>query len=239
MRTGGGEWIWRPLVNPPAVHASARSPIDNPHGFGLLQRDRNFDHYQDDGVWYDRRPSVWVEPLSGFGQGQLSIFSRFRSRTRASTTSSRSGIPATPVANGNEYLFAYRLHWGSKMPRRRRSRHAAATWTRHRRPGRRHAQAFLMALRRRLRRRRARFACARCEGRAGHHAFARHRPSSSRRDRSIRSTAGARCSTCGRPMRARSRSICGCSCARASGRSRRRGFISGLRGLRRLEEPRR
>ena len=30
-------------------------------GFGLLQRDRDFAHYQDDGV-FERRPSVWVEP---------------------------------------------------------------------------------------------------------------------------------------------------------------------------------
>ena len=36
---------------------------NNPRGFGLLQRDRNFNHYQDDGVFYDKRPSVWVEPL--------------------------------------------------------------------------------------------------------------------------------------------------------------------------------
>jgi glucans biosynthesis protein len=47
---------------------------DNPRGFGLLQRDRNFDHYQDDGVYYDRRPSLWVEPKAGperrLGQGR-------------------------------------------------------------------------------------------------------------------------------------------------------------------------
>ena len=65
--TGGGEWIWRPLANPPTVRVSTFVDRD-PRGFGLLQRDRNFDHYQDDGVWYDRRPSVWVEPLSGLGR---------------------------------------------------------------------------------------------------------------------------------------------------------------------------
>ena len=62
--TGAGEHIWRPLNNPRVLRVN--SFVDsNPRGFGLLQRDRNFDHYQDDGVFYDRRPSVWVEPKTG------------------------------------------------------------------------------------------------------------------------------------------------------------------------------
>src|SRR3984957_19628585 len=48
MWTGAGEWIWRPLTNPGQLHFSSYLD-DNPRGFGLLQRDRNFDHYQDDG----------------------------------------------------------------------------------------------------------------------------------------------------------------------------------------------
>src|SRR5262245_28316953 len=60
--TGGGERIWRPLNDPPQVQTSVF--VDsNPKGFGLLQRDRNFENYLDDGVFYERRPSVWVEPL--------------------------------------------------------------------------------------------------------------------------------------------------------------------------------
>ena len=44
--TGSGERLWRPLNNPPEVTVS--SFVDtNPRGFGLLQRDRNFDHYLD------------------------------------------------------------------------------------------------------------------------------------------------------------------------------------------------
>ncbi len=59
--TGAGEWIWRPLTNPSRLSESSFVD-DNPRGFGLIQRDRNFDHYQDDFVFYDRRPSLWVEP---------------------------------------------------------------------------------------------------------------------------------------------------------------------------------
>ena len=55
MWTGAGEWIWRPLTNPAQTHLNSYFD-ENPRGFGLLQRDRNWDHYQDDGVYYDRRP---------------------------------------------------------------------------------------------------------------------------------------------------------------------------------------
>ncbi len=70
--TGSGERIWRPLNNPPSVRTS--SFIDhNPKGFGLLQRDRAFHNFEDDGVFYDRRPSVWIEPLGDWGAGAVQL----------------------------------------------------------------------------------------------------------------------------------------------------------------------
>jgi glucans biosynthesis protein len=63
MYTGSGEWIWRPLTNPATLRFNSFADT-NPRGFGLLQRDRNFENYQDDGVFYERRPSLWVEPKS-------------------------------------------------------------------------------------------------------------------------------------------------------------------------------
>ena len=70
IHTGGGEWIWRPLANPAQLRFNAFAD-NNPRGFGLLQRDRNFDHYQDDGVFYERRPSLWVEPRGDWGKGRV------------------------------------------------------------------------------------------------------------------------------------------------------------------------
>src|SRR3546814_14337374 len=65
--TGGGERVWRPLNNPERVITSAFLD-DSTRGFGLLQRDRNPDHYLD-GVNYERRTSLWVEPLEPWGHG--------------------------------------------------------------------------------------------------------------------------------------------------------------------------
>lgn len=127
MWTGGGEWIWRPLENPSAVRVSTFTDRD-PHGYGLLQRDRNFDHYQDDGVWYDRRPSVWVEPLSGLGAGSVDLL-EIPIAHESFDNIVAFWNPGTPVAKGNEYLYTYRLYWGSKMPAGPTLAHVAATWS--------------------------------------------------------------------------------------------------------------
>src|SRR3546814_18136814 len=64
-------WIWRPLNNPARVGFSSFAD-ENPRGFGLSQRDRSFDHYQD-GVKYEKRPSVWVEPVGEWGRGAVQL----------------------------------------------------------------------------------------------------------------------------------------------------------------------
>lgn len=114
MWTGGGEWIWRPLVNPPRLRFNAFLD-QNPRGFGLLQRDRNFDHYQDDGAFYDRRPSLWVEPKAGWGNGSIQLV---EIPTVDETFDNIVAFwnPADTPQPGQELLFSYRLHWGAQMP---------------------------------------------------------------------------------------------------------------------------
>jgi len=125
--TGGGERIWRPLTNPSIVRVNSFVD-DNPRGFGLLQRDRNFDRYQDDGVWYDRRPSVWVEPLSPWGKGAVQLV-EIPIAHESFDNIVAFWNPAERVKPGEEYLFAYRLHWGAKMPLTPALAETAATWT--------------------------------------------------------------------------------------------------------------
>ena len=45
----------------------------NPRGFGLLQRDRNFSSYQDLELAYELRPSYWIEPHEGWGEGRVEL----------------------------------------------------------------------------------------------------------------------------------------------------------------------
>ena len=114
MWAGNGEWIWRPLTNPTGVAFNAYSD-DNPRGFGLLQRDRDFDHYQDDGVFYERRPSVWVEPKSGWGKGSVQLVELPTVDETSDNIVAFWNPQARPQA-GQELLYSYRLHWGTQMP---------------------------------------------------------------------------------------------------------------------------
>lgn len=72
LHTGSGEWIWRPLSNPaqPALSTFLDKDV---RGFGLLQRDRSFEHYQDLDLAYELRPSYWIEPREGWGDGRVGL----------------------------------------------------------------------------------------------------------------------------------------------------------------------
>jgi len=114
MLTGAGERIWRPLDNPP--HPLTNSFTDkDPKGFGLLQRDRNFDHYQDDGVYYEKRPSLWIEPQGAWGPGAVTLFEL---PTRGETDDNIVAFwtPSAPAKAGNHYALDYRLHWIGDEP---------------------------------------------------------------------------------------------------------------------------
>jgi glucans biosynthesis protein len=72
MNTGTGGWVWRPLEQ--ETFRQAYNFLDeNPRGFGLLQRDRNFQHYQDLANNYNLRPSAWVTPHGLWGKGALQL----------------------------------------------------------------------------------------------------------------------------------------------------------------------
>jgi glucans biosynthesis protein len=112
--TGTGERIWRPLTNPTAVRVT--SYVDaTPRGFGLLQRDRRFDHYQDDGAYYDRRPSAWIEPRTDWGRGAVQLV---EIPTPDETFDNIVAFwnPADKPQPGQELLVAYRLSWGARTP---------------------------------------------------------------------------------------------------------------------------
>jgi glucans biosynthesis protein len=112
--TGGGERIWRPLNDPPQVQTSVF--VDqNPKGFGLLQRDRSFDNYLDDGVFYERRPSVWVEPLGDWGEGSVQLV-EIPTDDEIHDNIVAYWVPKAPVEAGSDWAFKYRLHWLKDEP---------------------------------------------------------------------------------------------------------------------------
>ncbi|KAF1019616.1 MAG: Glucans biosynthesis protein D [Paracidovorax wautersii] len=111
--TGGGERIWRPLNNPKATVASSFSDT-KPRGFGLLQRDREFGHYLD-GVHYERRPSLWVEPLGDWGEGAVQLV-EIPTDDEIHDNIVAYWVPKAPSTAGKSYRLSYRLHWAADEP---------------------------------------------------------------------------------------------------------------------------
>ena len=109
IHAGNGEWLWRPLNNPKHLAVSSFT-VENPRGFGLLQRGREFARYEDLDDRYDKRPSAWIEPKGDWGKGTVDLVE----------------IPTADETNDNIVAFwnpekipepgqplehNYRLHW--------------------------------------------------------------------------------------------------------------------------------
>jgi glucans biosynthesis protein len=111
MWSSTGEWVYRPLRNPPkTVTTSFR--LDSPKGFGLVQRDRAFDHYQDLEARYQDRPSAWVEPIAGFEKGSLRLL-EISTKLETDDNIAMAWVPDALPERGQPLEVSYRLHVGS------------------------------------------------------------------------------------------------------------------------------
>ena len=114
IHAGNDEWIWRPLNNPKHLSVSSFT-VENPKGFGLLQRGREFSHFEDLDDRYDKRPSAWVETRGDWGKGTVDLVE----------------IPTADETNDNIVAFFspeklpeagqplennYRIHWTMDEP---------------------------------------------------------------------------------------------------------------------------
>jgi glucans biosynthesis protein len=110
---GAGERLWRPLNNPPRIVTSSFFDI-NPRGFGLTQRDRDYDHYLD-GVRYHLRPTTWVEPLGEWGRGSVQLV-EIPTDDEIYDNIVAFWVPETPPKGGDRLAYRYRLHWLADEP---------------------------------------------------------------------------------------------------------------------------
>ncbi|NNA47041.1 glucan biosynthesis protein G [Pseudomonas lactis] len=109
IHAGNGEWIWRPLNNPKHLSVSNFS-VENPRGFGLLQRGRNFSHYEDLDDNYDKRPSAWIEPEGDWGKGSVDLV-EIPTADETNDNIVAFWSPAELPEVGKPLDVAYRLHW--------------------------------------------------------------------------------------------------------------------------------
>lgn len=109
-----GDRLWRPLANPPHL-ASSYFVETTPRSFGLYQRDRDFDHYQDAAAHYERRPSVAVEPIGDWGRGSVRLV-EIPSDLEVNDNIVAFWVPEAPAKAGEMREFSYRLRWGDLPP---------------------------------------------------------------------------------------------------------------------------
>jgi periplasmic glucans biosynthesis protein len=107
MNSGAGEWIWRPLRNPDKTSTTAFLDT-NLRGFGLIQRDRHFDHYQDLSHHYESHPSYWIEPRDGWGNGRIELVEAPTTNAKTNNITA-SWVFASAAQPGQALTYAYRL----------------------------------------------------------------------------------------------------------------------------------
>ena len=109
MLTGANEWLWRPVANRDTLQISTFVD-DKPRGFGFLLRDRAFDDYADEDQHWEKRPSLWIEPLGEWGQGGVQLI-EIPSESELNDNILCFWRPKQGLAAGSETAFAYRQFW--------------------------------------------------------------------------------------------------------------------------------
>jgi glucans biosynthesis protein len=110
------EWLWRPADNPARLSVSGLR-ADALAGFGLLQRDRDFDHYQDLETTSDRRPSVWQVPWGDWGPGRVELV-EIPTNDDTNDNLVTYFVPDHVVKPGEEPRFGYTQWWYGDDPTR-------------------------------------------------------------------------------------------------------------------------
>jgi glucans biosynthesis protein len=107
VSTGAGERLWRPLQNPAALAISSFSDT-NPKGFGLLQRERDFNQYQDSAARLERRPGLWIEPKAGWGDGEVRLV-EIPSQSETNDNIVAFWVSRWPAKKGERKEYDYRI----------------------------------------------------------------------------------------------------------------------------------
>jgi glucans biosynthesis protein len=116
IHSGTGEWIWRPLVNPKRLLVTSFA-MNNPLGFGLMQRDRHFNHYEDLEAHYQARPSAWVEPKGKWGAGRVELV-QIPTPDETNDNIVAYWVPDVPPPVGKPFDIEYRILWQKQAERR-------------------------------------------------------------------------------------------------------------------------
>ena len=114
IKTQDDRWIYRPLQNPGRLGVYSFE-LNNPVGFGLMQRDRRFCSYQSLSLHYQDRPSAWVTATGKWGKGKIQLI-EIPTSTRNNDNIVAFWIPDRLPAPNNPIPISYKISWqGERM----------------------------------------------------------------------------------------------------------------------------
>ena len=83
---------------------------------GLMQRRRDFAAYQDLESRFEKRPSLWMEPIGDWGEGATTLI-EIPTKEEIHDNIVAFWTPKTPITPGIDHTFTYRLNWGWDNPK--------------------------------------------------------------------------------------------------------------------------
>lgn len=111
MLNSQNERIWRPLANPRKLQVSVFQD-KTMKGFGLFQRHRQFEDFDDMEAHYEARPSAWVEPVGSWGAGHVELV-EIPTNSEIHDNIVAFWQPAEPLEAQRPYSFHYKVLWDS------------------------------------------------------------------------------------------------------------------------------
>lgn len=110
MELESGNLHYRPLEHHDTRFRHCVFTLEKPRSWALVQRDRSFASYQDVEANYHLRPSVRVEPISGFDLGKLHLI-EMPTVDETNDNVILLWDPQPGLEVGKSYRFQYRLRW--------------------------------------------------------------------------------------------------------------------------------
>lgn len=123
-----GERIWRPLENDTGELGFSFFSANGCKGFGLLQRDRRFEAYEDGEAGYEKRPSLWIEPTSDWGAGSVMLM-EIPTGNELADNSVAMWVPEKAPSARQRLEFSYIQHWTMEPDPAGAGRYVSATRT--------------------------------------------------------------------------------------------------------------
>lgn len=101
-----------------SIHNPARTRVDvfegeNLLSFGLLQRDRNFENYQDIEARYHLRPDAWIVPGENMQAGNVHLL-EIESPHEYADNIALAWVPRETPKPGDTFSYSYDLYFGEK-----------------------------------------------------------------------------------------------------------------------------